>query len=291
MILQETESKDTVCPRTLQSVELELLKALIHCCDELGLKYYLIGGTLLGAVRHHGFIPWDDDIDVGMPRADYELFLHNAQPLLPEYYFVQCRDTDPELLISFAKLRDSRTTFIESSTRHRRINHGVYIDIFPLDNYPETAWKQSVFDFRLRMLSLRIRSAFALREENKKNAVIEFGMKAASALMSIRYPKAEDALEAREKLYRSVAHSSLLANLGGAWGKKEIAPAEWFGEGVKGMFEGLRTRLPSEYDKWLKQVYGDYLQLPPPEKRVVHHYTDVIDLDRSYTEYMREKTS
>ena len=291
MIPQETESKDANRTRSLQSVELELLKAFIRCCDELGLKYYLIGGTLLGAVRHHGFIPWDDDIDVGMPRADYERFLHHAQPFLPEYYFVQCRETDPELLNNFAKLRDSRTTFIESSMRHRRINHGVYIDIFPLDHYPETSWKQSVFDFRLRMLGLRIRSAFTLREENKKNAVIEFGMKAASAVLSACYPKVEDALDAREKLYRSVANSGLLANLGGAWGKKEIAPAEWFGEGVEGVFEGLPTRLPSEYDKWLKQVYGDYLQLPPPEKRVVHHYADVIDLDRSYTEYMREKTS
>lgn len=275
--------------KTLKSVELEILKAFIRCCEELGLNYYLLGGTLLGAVRHRGFIPWDDDIDVGMLRADYERFLHEAQPLLPEYYFIQCRETEPELLNNFAKLRDSRTTFIESSMRNQKINHGVYIDIFPLDYYPEKAWKQAVFDFRLKVLGLRIRSAFALPEENRKSKPVEWMLKTASAVLSLCYPTVEDALDARDKLYKSVPGSRWIANLGGAWGKKEIAPAEWFGEGTPREFEGIKTTIPIQFDQWLTQVYGDYMRLPPVEKRVAHHYTEVIDLDHSFTEYMQEK--
>ena len=162
------------------------------------------------------------------------------------------------------------------------------MDIFPLDYYPENAWRQFVFGFRLKALECRIRSAFTLREENRKSPVAEFALRAASAVLSVLFPRVEDALDAREKLYRSVPRSRLLANRGGAWGKKEIVPAGWYGEGTVGEFEGIKTTLPLEYDQWLRQVYGDYWRLPPEEKRVVHHYTEVIDLDNPYTEYLRE---
>jgi lipopolysaccharide cholinephosphotransferase len=79
----------------------------------------------------------------------------------------------------------------------------------------------------------------------------------------------------------------LLANFSGAWGDKEIVPADWYGEGVTLSFEGLEVSAPKEYKKWLQQVYGDYMQLPPEEKRVTHHYTEVIDLDKSYKQYRR----
>ena len=87
----------------------------------------------------------------------------------------------------------------------------------------------------------------------------------------------------------TVPASTMIANYGGAWGKKEIVPASWYGEGTKVMFEGMELKAPAEYDKWLTQVYGDYMQLPPVEKRVGHHYVDAVDLYAPYTQYMRNR--
>ena len=129
----------------MQEVELDLFKAFIEVCEKLQLKYYLLGGTLLGAVRHKGFIPWDDDIDVGMPRKDYEIFIQKAQDLLPEHYFVQNCYTDGKLPMAFCKIRNSNTTFIETSVKDFKINHGIFIDIFPLDYYPQDKKKKKQF--------------------------------------------------------------------------------------------------------------------------------------------------
>ena len=126
----------------MQEVEIDLFKAFIEVCQKLQLKYYLLGGTLLGAVRHKGFIPWDDDIDVGMPRKDYEIFIQKAQDLLPEHYFVQTLYSEPTIPYNFCKIRNSNTTFVEYSIKKLNINHGVYIDVFPLDGYPNDKKEQ-----------------------------------------------------------------------------------------------------------------------------------------------------
>ena len=126
----------------IKEIEIEIFKSFISVCEHLNLTYYVLDGTLLGAVRHKGFIPWDDDIDVGMPREDYEVFLREGQALLPEEYFIQTFDSDPEYLANYAKIRNNNTTFVETSVRHRKINHGVFIDVFPLDYCPEETKKR-----------------------------------------------------------------------------------------------------------------------------------------------------
>ena len=122
--------------QSLKDRERDMLKTFVDICNKHSIKYFVQGGTLLGTVRHGGFIPWDDDVDVSLPRDEYERFLAVAEKELPEYYFLQTKDTDPEYPNNFAKIRDSRTTFLESSAKNLNINHGAYIDIFPLDNYP-----------------------------------------------------------------------------------------------------------------------------------------------------------
>ena len=97
------------------------------------------------------------------------------------------------------------------------------------------------------------------------------------------------AVKKREKLYKSVKPTGMLANYNGAWGKREIVPKEWYGEGVEVEFEGLKVRAPKEYDLWLKQVYGDYMTPPPEDKRKTHHDTEYIDLERSYKEYIKKE--
>ena len=271
----------------LKACELDMLKAFIDVCDRLGLRYYLVEGTLLGAVRHKGFIPWDDDIDVGMPRNDYERFLKEAQQHFPPYYFVQSIHSEPEYHANFAKIRDSRTTFVGSGVKNRKINHGIFIDIFPIDYTYEDKWSRVILKIKNRICVARIAQVFTLPPK-KRNLLIKLVKKVIAMYAQCRYPKMREAVLAREKLCTALQEGRLVTNYGSAWGDKEIMPKEWYGEGVFLEFEGMSVRVPTEYDKWLTQVYGNYMQLPPVEKRVTHHFTEVIDLDKPYTEYVNK---
>ena len=118
----------------LQKCQLNILKDFIKVCEKNNLRYYLVSGTCLGAVRHQGFIPWDDDIDVGMPREDYNKLI-TLQKDFNERYFIQTYKTDKKYLYNFAKIRDSETTYIENNFMTTQINHGVWLDVFPLDGF------------------------------------------------------------------------------------------------------------------------------------------------------------
>ena len=267
----------------LKEVEMDIFKSFISVCEKLNLRYYLLGGTLLGAVRHKGFIPWDDDIDVGMLREDYEVFIREGQALLPDGYFIQTLHSDSEYLANYAKIRNSNTTFLETSARNLSINHGIFMDVFPLDYCPDDSQKRAE-EKKSRMLQTsRISQEFC--SQNKKKTLKGVLV---SILASIKYPTARKALLAREKLYRATKQSTLIANYGGAWGDKEIVPAEWYAEGCSLEFEGIEVRGPKEYEKWLTQVYGDYMTPPPVEKQVSHHYIDVLDTEKSYKEYINK---
>ena len=139
----------------LQKAELAILKEFIRICDSLHLTYYLVCGTALGAAKYSGFIPWDDDIDVALPREDYEVFCAKAQEMLPSYLFLQNYKTDPRYPLFFSKIRDSRTTYIEKSFAHLPIHHGVYIDVFPLDGYPDDCEQQKKVEKAKRKYHLK----------------------------------------------------------------------------------------------------------------------------------------
>lgn len=272
----------------LKEKEIEILSKCIDVCSKLEIPFFLMGGTLLGAVRHGGFIPWDDDIDIGMYRSDYERFLREAPAMLPEGLFLQTYTSDPGYLLNFAKLRDSCTTFIQWVYKDIPMNHGVYIDIFPLDYYPDDTLKGRILLLKKKCLDQRIMTGMYLPELQQESMLKRLARK----LLRFPYRKLSlhDAMEAREKLYTSVKESGWLANYGGAWGRREVVPAKWFAGGHKISFEGMEVLAPQEYDKWLTQVYGDYMTLPPEEKRVSHHGAKVIDLERPYTEYMKLDT-
>lgn len=260
----------------LKAVELDLLKIFISVCEKHGLLYFLVEGSALGAVRHGGFIPWDDDIDVGMPREDYEKFLAVAQADLPEGIFLQTRITDPDYMTPFAKLRNSSTAFIESSAKKLAINHGIYIDIFPLDGCID----YDAYYKRAKMLKIRASSRFSVKRSLK--------LKLLHILAAIRYPNAKTALSRLEALWETVPYSTskTVTSYGSAWGKKEVMPREIYGKGSMGTFEGIAVRLPERVDHYLTNLYGDYMTPPPPEKRVAHHACEVIDPERSYKEYV-----
>lgn len=264
----------------LKDCERDMLAAFVAVCEKHNIKYTLQGGTLLGAVRHQGFIPWDDDVDVSLPRKEYERFIAVAGKELPSYYFLQTKDTDPEYPNNFAKIRDSRTTFIETSARHLNINHGAYIDIFPIDYYPD-GFRAKIFEIKKKLLTWRINKAFYM-------PYMSFVSKIATVISCILYPSLRGAIEKREKLFKSVPESGRVVNNSGAWLEKEIIPGQWLEKTTEMTFEGIRVQASAEYDEWLSYVYGDYMKLPPEKDRKGHHYTDVFDMEKPYTDYLNE---
>ena len=258
----------------IQNRSLQIFIEFQKICKRNNLRYFMIGGSCLGAVRHCGFIPWDDDIDIGMPRKDYEKFLKIAHRELPEYLFLQNHFTDKEYIFNFSKIRDSRTSFIEKSVEPFDINHGLYIDIFPLDGYKSSR----KFDLLNKLLNARVYCRF--RKNKFKNLII--------IILSLCIAQtSERACEKRDTLLKSIDYddSEIIANFCGAWGIKEIVPREYFGDGIEVTFEHVKVIIPEKYDLYLKQLYGNYLKLPPEEKRITHHETTVIDLNKSYLEY------
>ena len=266
--------------QSLKNCERDMLAEFVRICDKHGIKYFVQGGTLLGTVRHGGFIPWDDDVDVSLHRDDYEKFLAVAGEELPDYYFLQTKDTDPEYPNNFAKIRDSRTTFIESSAKNLNINHGAYIDIFPLDNYP-SGKKAKVYELKKRLLTQRIYKAFYMPH-------MSFIAKIITMITMILFPSLKGAVDKREKLFKSVPYSDRVVNNSGAWLDKEIIPREWVQDTIKMEFEGIKVNVSDRYDEWLTYVYGDYMSLPPENERVGHHYVDIFDMNKPYTEYINE---
>lgn len=260
----------------LQDAELSMLKEFISVCEKHGLKYYLIGGTCLGAIRHGGFIPWDDDIDVALPREYYEKFIKIAEPSLPEYYFLQTFETDKEYPNCFAKIRDSRTTFIESSVKNLKINHGAYIDIFPLDYYPEKNGK--IFELKVFIAKARLSAVFSSTTSLK--------MRAVQLLAKILHPSFIKTLHSLNSFVKSFSKADYYVNAFGTTGRPKKIPIECFGDGTSVKFEGIDAIVPSDYKNYLEIIYGDYMTPPPPEKQICHHFAEVIDIDKPYTSYI-----
>ena len=266
----------------IQKVELGILLDVDRVCRQLGVNYFIVGGTLLGAVRHKGFIPWDDDIDIGMMRADYEVFVQKAQALLPEGLFLQTRFTDKELPCCYAKVRRDDTTFIETSTKDRNIHHGIYVDIFPFDYYPQNRIRAKLNKIRLLLITHKVNEAFYTEEAP------EYSLRGriAHTLSGWLYRDVNSALADRDRICRSVPQSPLVTNYNGAWGDREVVRAEWVTHYTELTFEGHPVQAPAAYDAYLRNVYGAYMELPPVEKRVPHHYAEAIDTEKPYTFYL-----
>ena len=266
----------------LRQVELEILRNCICAFERLHIQYFVVQGTLLGAVRHRGFIPWDDDIDIGMLREDYEIFLREGRALLPEHYFIQTHDTDPAYPHGFAKVRNSNTAFVETTCKNLSMNHGIYIDIFPFDYYPDGRLARVKFETQKLLLRYRIRCSLFIPDDGKRSAK-NFVRACLKRVSKIVYPSLDVALEKQVQVYKREKSGRYRINNGSPWGKRECIPAEWIYEVTTMKFEGMDVKVPTQYKEYLTHVYGDYMTLPPPEQRIPHHFICALDFAKPYT--------
>ena len=268
--------------RKVKKVELEILQEFECVCEMLNLRWYAGYGTVLGAIRHKGFIPWDDDVDVLMPRKDYEIFCKKAQELLPEKYFVQTLETEEEYYQPFAKVRRSDTTFWEKGTEHDNINHGIYIDIFPLDGYP-TKW----FAEKLFMIKRIIYNNF-LYEDGDLNCLSGY-RKVFAVLYRVFRGKLtrKEAAFKKEKLVKKVAYdeAEIVSCMVEDTPKAEAVLKSVYGEGLNVPFEDREIKVPTETHEYLTRLYGSYMEFPPEDKRIPIHSCILIDAEKSYLDY------
>ncbi len=269
----------------LQKVELDILKAFLSVCDSLGLTYYLVCGTALGAVKYNGFIPWDDDVDVALPREDYETFVKKAPALLPSHLFLQTTQSDPGCPRIYAKLRHSGTTYIEKACAHRDMHHGVYIDVFPLDGYPRSRVAQEWLELKKKLYLLKQTTLYHGDYSAKTRVLVKvlkaLGTEKRMAKIERRFSKAISRYSTRE--------SDVWCNHGNWQGRLEYAPRAQYGDGAWVEFEGVRVCVPADYDAYLTQKYGNWRAELPPEKQVGHHYYEVMDLHTPYTAYISKE--
>ena len=245
---------------------LSIMDSIHHFCEENNIKYFLLGGTMLGAVRHKGFIPWDDDIDIGMLREDYEKFCACYSDSTNSYSLKSIYN-DPKYYLPFAKVIDPRISLYEEVPNAPEI--GAYIDVFPLDYIEKDSKNGSAFfekNIRVVLEELRYLRTRKSRAVWKNLLIL---------ISRVLYPKTLNAIAIdREKRAKSVSCSKRtpwIANLHGAWKQKEIVPEEFFGQGAKYVFEGREYWGVENYDGYLTCLYRDYMTPPPPEKRVTHH--------------------
>ncbi len=258
------------------AIELDLLYEFDRVCRKNGLTYFLIFGSLLGAVRHHGFIPWDDDMDVIMPRADYEKFLTLGSEFRTPYFLQTCR-TDPGFYYAHAKLRNSDTAAIDYPFIYQGFNLGCFIDVLPLDNFdPENGAADFEEINRLILensVAMRLTHP-ALSERDRERVRRHSGIEPMKAFERI------DCLSKKSNEKYTGYVSILAATTYGM--KKDVFPAESFSQAVPCSFNGIETFIPCGYDTVLSTTYGDYMELPPVEKRGVWHGNLVFYPDISY---------
>lgn len=261
--------------KELQLRILDILLAVDKVCRENNLRYYIMAGTLIGAVRHKGFIPWDDDLDIGMPRKDYEIFMKKSKELLPSYLEAIYWKNDPEYPLSFAKIQDARTTLVER--KHIKYKGGIYMDVFPLDGVPAGKVAQIMHFFRFEFYNKAL--YFISRDPFKHGKGVRSWP---TRLCRFFFTKKEIQTKLEKLMTRyDYDRSGYVCDYDD--GRKGIMPKSVLGTPATILFEGKEVWGVENYDAYLSNKYGNYMQIPPVEKQRQHNFY-FLDLNKPYRE-------
>lgn len=258
----------------LHKVDMDIVKEVVRICDAHGFKYYMLGGTMLGAIRHKGFIPWDDDIDLGMPRDDYEAFLEIAQKELPEYLRVVNYRNDPNYQYYITRVQDTQTRVVEERIGNDSKYTCASIDIFPIDGTPNNALARKIYFFRVlyhrALMSLCYKDSIDRKRKRSAKEKLLLWVMERIPVEKLTTPYKQKCKI--DKLLRSqkVEGSAYIGNIMGAYRTREIVPADFYGEGAYYPFEDMQLRGMAKADEYLTFTYGDYMKLPPEDQRKTH---------------------
>ena len=257
--------------RNVQLCEFECLKEIKRICEKNSIPYFLIGGTLIGAVRHKGFIPWDDDIDVGMLRKDYDRFLEVAkEDLNKKKFFLQTPNTENGCYdYELARIRLNNTHFVEEHREKLSLHDGFFVEVFPYDDLPETekACKSYSKYFKYMKRILGIRKGYRYGVTNNKTKRRMFYL-VANLTRIIPFNYLHNKMINYHMKYNE-NNTEKVFILAGAYNCiKESHLRKTVSEYTELEFEGDLFSVPKNYDLFLREQYGDYMQLPPEEKRI-----------------------
>ena len=267
----------------MTDLQIELLNIYLEfksVCKKLNIPFFAAGGTLLGAIRHKGFIPWDDDMDLYMFREDYERFLKEAPSLFSEDFFVQCHNTDKEWFRPFCKIRKNNTTAIEYFGA--KFHQGIWIDVFPLDKYIDDNKLLKKDEKRRKQLIRRVSIHYGM--ENKIKGKIY------NMYIILRYPSLKNAYKKICQLAIKYNNSKQAKYYSTIWDdktKKKVFFDERLLKNFKSVpFENHSIYVPTYYDIILTIQYGDWHKIPPVNDRQPGHTIHLLDLQSDYKNYL-----
>ena len=265
--------------KKLQKVLLEILTVVDSFCREHSIRYSLCGGSLLGAIRHGGFIPWDDDVDIIMKRSDYDRFIELWQNSHPEGYVLQGKEINAiSLSVPFLKIRKDKTTFLQFEMERGEYHLGIFIDIFSMDRIPSNKLLRSVFLWRCLKYQLYVREYVP--------PTGNLGVKVMSKLFLL-FTNSESRKKKRAKLLEKMTmynndESLCLVATETVKSLSIIYSPILFDELIPIRFENKEFFCFKEWEEYLSRFYGDYLQLPPIEERTWAHPPIIIDFEHNY---------
>ena len=263
--------------REYQLRSVVLLETIHSVCAKYGLTYYIIAGTLLGALRHKGFIPWDDDIDIALMRRDYDILMRHSDEWIPEPFRIVQHETTPEYPKYFAKLEDTSTTIVENI--YLGYAGGIYMDIFPLDDVPDCKFLRRIHYYKVSVLKNIL--YFLYRDPYKHG-------KGLNSLFTLTVQSIFDKDRIHSKIEKVLQEYNGHRKCGYVMTHDDGTRAfskSVFREPVPIMFEGICANSPTVPEGFLSVLYGnDYMKLPPEEKRV-SHFHDYCDLNTPYSQF------